>query len=707
MTDIDILATVNDVLDEYKLSRLTKYATTNGGSYVGPCPRCKKLTGNGGKDRLVVWPARPAYGEGSRMNPCFKCGQCRFENGRTWSGDLVQFLRDVHDWTMGEACAFLGIRANFSGEVIHKKLVPQASPTGAPSEVWQEAALQIVHEAYETLWSDAGASARTHLMEDRKLTEETLRKHVVGYLAEKRYIDGEAWGLEGKLVLPQGIVFPEYHKTRHNGSDYREIWSLAIRRSARDIRAEEKETGRKVGKYHFVRGGTKGLYNADAIVLGKPHVMLEGQVDALTVEQETCGEYAATATQGVSGARHPLWVSRVLLADVTLFCMDPDNAGRDAFTYWSGVLPAEKLFVWIPKNGDMNEMLQDGEEVSAFLLQGHDLYKRFTIAPQSKSEGDTRVDLVDIPLEISDTLTVISEPLVSISAQELPIDTDSECDDCRGWFDSSVLHALEGMLLCEKCNALRRGKKSVLRLCERCGETFTYTVEGLSFCEQDFAAFQLLSVGAKVMWEPFSYPAGKGLVSAKNGVYEEHGAGRVQGGRGNWITFALQAPRAEVWSAAYVAHCHAQGDYEKEMRRSAIRALSVPCARTPGGCIRDGKKSIRTNFTRPKNEQGWEDMRAGYLYPEEKPLAQFLGGQWLYWCPLCTDGYFVLEFGKLLHYPLFRGGVQLTSIEAGRDAWIVAVTTADVYTNTCRMDDLRRKYPEQWATLLDILDEDA
>lgn len=30
---------------------------TNGGEYHAPCPACRKTTGNGGRDRLCIWPA--------------------------------------------------------------------------------------------------------------------------------------------------------------------------------------------------------------------------------------------------------------------------------------------------------------------------------------------------------------------------------------------------------------------------------------------------------------------------------------------------------------------------------------------------------------------------------------------------------------------------------------------------------------------------
>lgn len=684
MKDINIMSVVNDILDDHNLTRLQRHASTYGGAYVAPCPRCKQLTGNGGEDRLVVWPERPAYGEGSRENPCFKCGQCKDDRGRVWSGDLVAFVRGTKGYSYGEALSFLGIDSAYATRPREVHLVPQLSVTGAPSQVWQKRALEITQEAIETLWSDMGKSARNYLMGERGLKEDILRKHCVGFLAQERFEEGELWGLEGKLVLPRGIVFPELHTIMVDNLPFRECWAVSIRLPNADILLKKLQ-GLKVGKYHQVRGGNAGLYNAESITPEKPHVMTESQVDTLSIEQEAGFEFASTATQSAYNGRNVLWQIRVLEAPFTMFGMDADNAGKAAYEVWSKVIPPEKLLHWMPKNGDWNTMLQNEEAILDFLRQGRDMYYSF-LSPLKIQEAI--VSLVDEPVPpTSDSIIAIETPRV--------FDADIMCDECKEVI-STIPKPFFGALLCETCYDKKNASKTVrFGSGEDCGASesdFVYRYKAYTFPQERFASVQLLEYGERVRWERLIYPAGKGLVSAVRGEWKNHSGGVVPGGEKYWAEFAYNAPVEEVWSAAYLARMHSKGEYPKPEK-----VIAHPCARV--GCGHDGEATARLRFTRPKDEHGRELMSKGYLYPEDSPKRQLVNGQWIYWCPRCISGFWVLQIGKYLDFPLFEMGISTETLPAGVDNWLKRVTHSSEYANVCRFDALRKKYPDIWSEL--------
>ena len=78
-----------NLLDHPSLAGLKHVSSTDGGEWCGVCPKC------GGRDRFHVWPNKGASGK-------FWCRGCG------WSGDGIQFLRDLEGLSYPEACRRLG-----------------------------------------------------------------------------------------------------------------------------------------------------------------------------------------------------------------------------------------------------------------------------------------------------------------------------------------------------------------------------------------------------------------------------------------------------------------------------------------------------------------------------------------------------------------------------------------------------------------------
>jgi DNA primase len=180
----------------------------------------------------------------------------------------------------------------------------------------------------------------------RRLYDPTLIRHGIGYNPADQYVDRSLWGLPPKLnakgrpaqlLIPRGIVIPWFVDG--------DLWGIRIRRPV------GKTKDSKAAKYYWIQGGAMTLYNMDRVRAGTPTVLVEGELDALTIMQETGGAVAAVATG-----------STVLVA------YDSDEAGEAAATWWLDALSNARR--WRPYWADANAMAQDGVDIARWVRAG-------------------------------------------------------------------------------------------------------------------------------------------------------------------------------------------------------------------------------------------------------------------------------------------------------------------------------------------------
>ncbi|MFN8464569.1 MAG: toprim domain-containing protein [Caldilineaceae bacterium] len=372
MSGVDLLALIG------RDTVLRRSGSQKGGEYSGPCPLCRT-----GHDRFKVWP-HTAHGEGR-----WAClGRTAGRSGCDKGGDAVQYLRERDGLSYAEANARLGlipaprenrrgIRSGGRHPFVATSLptagpcaLPapgaQASPTHAsespaPPSTWQSHAAGHAARCAAQLWSTAGTRARAYL-HTRGLFDDVLRAHNVGYNPSDVYEDRSQWGLPDnghKIWLPRGITFPWYI----NGG----VWRLNIRRPL-----TPKEAAGGEPKYIGPAGFANALYNAGALAprhgTVPPAVLVEGEIDALTIAQACPAEVAAVATGSTAGARRPEWIARLAQASVVLLAFDVDEngAGDQAATWWQERLPRARRLR--PLDHDVNS-LPEIETVRAWLAR--------------------------------------------------------------------------------------------------------------------------------------------------------------------------------------------------------------------------------------------------------------------------------------------------------------------------------------------------
>jgi hypothetical protein len=344
--------TLLELLSRY--TDLRKVANTDGGEYHGACPWC------GGQDRFAVWP------HGDR--PHYWCRRCDKR------GDAVQFLRDYERLSFAEACDRLGQRRP-ERAAPSTRPTPKAPPLARPpAERWQTQALALIARGEQALWTPAGAQARGYLHR-RGLTEDTIRAARLGYQARDAWEEPTRWGLPAdhpNVYLLRGLVLPWYVGG--------EVWRVLFRRDG--------EAVAKTERYKPIAGGRNALYGIDTVQPNRPAMLVEGVLDALSLQQEA-GDLLAVVAGGTTGGRVERFIGRLALASVVLLGFDADDGGEAAAAWWQQTL-GPRARRWVPLWDDANAMLQSGVDLRLWvreaLMTGWPWWRELAAWPEARRE---------------------------------------------------------------------------------------------------------------------------------------------------------------------------------------------------------------------------------------------------------------------------------------------------------------------------------
>lgn len=304
---------------------LKKKGGTNGGEWVGPCPFCS------GKDRFIVWPQHP---KGARW-------WCRREEV---GGDAIAYVRKRDNVSFEEAVKTLGLELQRQSLPRRNRQPDRPTPPQRASTarewaalhdpVWQQAAFAFVNQATERLYEPAGERALAYLR-GRGFSDITLGLYWIGF----NPVDLRTrWG-EVDVFVSAGVVIPWLYRG--------DVWRINIRR----------RTGSDP-KYLSVTGSANGLYNVQQIRRDKPELIVEGEFDALAIQQAAGDLVTPVATGATTGGRLLKWLSRLAQAPRHYVCFDADEAGDTAAKFWLDVLPGARRLQ--PSAHDPNDMLIQG-----------------------------------------------------------------------------------------------------------------------------------------------------------------------------------------------------------------------------------------------------------------------------------------------------------------------------------------------------------
>jgi len=299
-----------------------------GRSYKARCPFHQERTPS-----FVVFPETQHW-------RCFgACGE---------GGDIITFAMKQNGWDFNEALAHLAERA---GVELRPRTVEQEQ-----HDAFFERMLGLLEETarfYHSLLQEAPQAevARAYLLR-RGLNEQTIMDGSLGYNPGERRDAPELWGFgaDHKPVwLPRGITIP-WVAAGH-------VWRVNIRRPEGDP------------KYAAAAGSATALYRSNTLAPGWAAVLVEGELDALTIWQHAGGIISAVATGSTTAARRPRWLAPLAACDVVLVAFDSDEPGEEAAAYWLNILPKARR--WRPYFGkDANGLATSGGDVAAWILDG-------------------------------------------------------------------------------------------------------------------------------------------------------------------------------------------------------------------------------------------------------------------------------------------------------------------------------------------------
>jgi len=293
-----------DLLKEDNIQPKRK-SSTHGGEYKSPCPKC------GGKDRFIFWPNHP---EGESWW-CRQCGK---------AGKAVDYLVYVRNMSYPDACKSLGIIPSLRARKHTKQRWEPPSPQDPPSELWQKQAGMILKWSQGILWDNHYVKVREWLLNERGLTEETVKQAGLGWIPQDYYADRESWGLpesinekgnQSRLWLPAGLVIPCFSDGQ--------LQRIRIRRN---------NPSDDDGKYYIVPGSSM-----TPMTLGncKTYILVESELDAILLHQEA-GDLVTAISLGSSDTKPGrVFYERLKQADKILVSLDSDEAGATStWKFW-------------------------------------------------------------------------------------------------------------------------------------------------------------------------------------------------------------------------------------------------------------------------------------------------------------------------------------------------------------------------------------
>lgn len=198
---------------------------------------------------------------------------------------------------------------------------PEPEHTTPPPEAWQATVQRLMLAGTRAMWDERGEPARAYLHQ-RGLTEETITRHNLGWCPGVR-LD---FGLDRQVWVPRGILIPWQAGITH--------WRVSVRFLPEDTRDSKKQL-----QIPRPRPTAQHLYIARRGLPGHPAILVEGEIDAMTLVQALPEYIAVFATGGVTQCRTMRNIAILSRHAPLVLWFDDDAAGDAATIYWRGVFP--------------------------------------------------------------------------------------------------------------------------------------------------------------------------------------------------------------------------------------------------------------------------------------------------------------------------------------------------------------------------------
>jgi hypothetical protein len=265
-----------------------------------------------------------------------------YDFGTSEHGDALNLIQLLEKCDLRRAIEIL---AEFAGErpptakptrPIAQSTSVSANTSEPPSAEWQHLLVEIVQVSAAQLRDPKWAGKRRYLQQ-RGLNDTTIDAAQLGY--NPQWLDLTV--NNQPIKIGPGLLIPWYVEGV--------LWAVHIR----------PDSGKP--KYIYAAGGKNAgaLYNADAIRSGLPVVAVEGEFDALLLQQQAGDLAAFVATGGASGHLPAQYREAVAAAPYTALIRDNDAAGQHYAERNGAGLPDDHVVLCVPQGKDPTEYLID------------------------------------------------------------------------------------------------------------------------------------------------------------------------------------------------------------------------------------------------------------------------------------------------------------------------------------------------------------
>lgn len=230
---------------------------------------------------------------------------------------------------------------------IPKIWYPPEEQSDNPTEQWMKGVAKIAARATAQLLEGQGTEIGLDYLYRRGLMSETIHKAGLGYIPPhvRRPLSGTICGLDHTIYLPHGIGIPW------------RIGDTMVRYQIRRFRP--RNDGQKMSQVPFPDNAKPNPLYLPAATLEpvRPTVLVEGEIDALSIWQAAGDLVNVAATGSVAWARTMRNAITLAKSSIVLLAFDGDTADEGAANYWHDILPATRR-IYVPFGKDANELLQ-------------------------------------------------------------------------------------------------------------------------------------------------------------------------------------------------------------------------------------------------------------------------------------------------------------------------------------------------------------
>lgn len=340
---------------------------------------------------------------------CFACGI---------SGDVISFLMKYEHKSFFEVLSELGNRVGITIATLAENDKKQMEEERSKADILTATA-NFYHD-------NLAQAAKEYLINERKLTEETINTFLIGYAN---------WNLQEHLVevckYPLELCIKSGVLKKHEGGSIKDFFYKRIIFPHFNRGAIVNLTGRSLDgskpKYLHLPGEMKSLYNEEALH-SKLVFMVEGILDCLSLHQLG---YAAIALNSISLKNE--FATKFINCETIYLLLDSDSAGVEGMIKVGKQFGNKAKVLLLPTGEDPNSFLakHTKEQFDELVASAKDFIKyQFELIPQDTSKIDLPKRLDDIFQQLAGVEEVTAEAYLSYEIKQY---FDLSGDDIKGY----------------------------------------------------------------------------------------------------------------------------------------------------------------------------------------------------------------------------------------------------------------------------------